>query len=135
MSIVNIRKALEVALAAITPAISIAYENAAFAPVVGTPYCKPYLLMATPDNPTMGDGFYRERGIFQITLCYPLQIGTAGAAAQAEVLQTAFKRGATFSNGGVSVKVMATPSIGQAQVDAERFSLPVKVTWQADIFG
>jgi len=49
MSVVSIRAALETALAAITPAMSTAYENAPFTPVNGTltrsaTYCSPHLI-------------------------------------------------------------------------------------------
>jgi Bacteriophage related domain of unknown function len=135
MSIVKIRAALETALAAVNPAISIAYENTAFVPAIGVPYCKLFLLMAPPDNPTMGDGYHLERGIFQITLMYPLQSGSLDAATQAEVLKATFKRGSSLSNGGVTVKVLSSPATGSAQIDGERFALPIKVSWSAEIFG
>ena len=111
MSIVKIRAALETALAGMAPAISVAYENVAFSPVAGVPFCKAYLLTGAPQNPTLGSGFYREVGIFQVTLLYPIQAGTSPAAARAEMIQALFARGASFSNGGVTVIVMQTPAI------------------------
>lgn len=135
MSVVKIRAALETALAGMTPVVPIAYENAAFVPVAGVPYIKAYLLSATPQNPTMGDGYYREVGYMQCTLMYPIQAGTGAAAARAEAIQSLFKRGSVFSNGGVDVKVMATPSITTGQIDGDRWALPVKIPYQAEIFG
>ena len=135
MSVVKIRTALEVALAGMTPAVSISYENAAFAPVAGVPYQMAFLLLATPANPTMGDAFHREQGIFQITLMYPIQAGTAAAAARAVLIQAQFARGSTFTSGGVTVRVMATPEISAASVDGDRWAQPVKVRWTADIFS
>lgn len=135
MSIVKIRSALELALSAMTPAISLAYENAAFVPVAGVPYQKPFLLSATPQNPTMGDGYYREVGYMQVTLMYPIQAGTVDAASRALLIQALFKRGSTFSNGGVTVKIMATPAITAGQRDGDRWALLVKIPYQADIFN
>jgi hypothetical protein len=83
----------------------------------------------------MGDGFYREQGIFQITLLYPLQAGTATAAARAQLIRTTFKRGLSMTSGTIKVKVMATPEISSGRVDGDRFSVPVKIRWQADIFA
>lgn len=135
MAIVAIRSALEVALAGMTPALSIAYENAAFTPVAGVPFCKAYMLTGTPQNPTFGGGFYREVGIFQVTLFYPIQNGTAPAAARAEMIQQKFFRGSSFSNAGVTVRIIQTPAITAAQIDGDRWTMPVKVSWVADIFS
>jgi len=135
MSVVKIRAALESALAGMTPALATSYENAAFVPVAGTPYQKPFLLTATPDNSTMGDGYYRERGLFQVSLLYPIQAGSAAAAAQAVLIQSLFKRGSTFSNGGIKVLITSTPGISAGQIDGDRWSLPIKISWQSEIFS
>jgi hypothetical protein len=133
MSIVSVRAALETKLNGITPAISTAWENAPFAPVAGTPYQAVFLMAATPENPTMGDGFYREQGIFQISLFYPLQAGPATAAARAELIRTAFKRGTALTSGTVTVRISRTPEIGQGRVDGDRWHVPVKCTYFAGI--
>lgn len=135
MSLIKVRAALETALATITPAIQTAYENAAYAPVAGTPYQACYLMAAAPANPTLGDGFYRLQGVLQVSLFYPLMAGNTNASTQAEKIQALFKRGATFSNGGVTVRITATPSITSGSVDGERWFVPVKVSWSADIFA
>lgn len=136
MALINIRIALEQALGTITPAVSTAWENAAFAPAIGVPYQAVFLLQGTPQNPTLGDGFYRAVGIFQVNLMYPIQFGTLAAITQAEKIQTLFKRGASFANGGITVKVMTTPTIGAGSVDdGGRFMVPVKISYFADIFG
>jgi hypothetical protein len=135
MSQSNIRNALENALAAITQAIDIVHENEAYEPIAGRPFCEAYVMFATPANPTMGDGFYQELGIFQINLQYPTEVGTAAAAAQAQLIRDAFPRGATFVFGGVTVQVDRTPEISAGTVDADRWFLPIKVRWHADIYN
>ena len=134
MSLIAVRIALETKLATITPALSTAYENVPFTPVTGTAYQAAYLLPATPANPTMGDGYYREQGIFQVTLMYPLQAGPKTAADRAELIRTAFKRGTTLTSGTVSVIIDRTPEIGQGRVDGDRWALPVKIRWYAGIY-
>jgi hypothetical protein len=135
MSLVKVRAALEQALATITPAVATAYENVAYSPVAGVPYQSAYLLPAATSNPTAGDGFYRLQGIFQVNVFYPLMAGNAAAATQAEKIQALFKRGATFTYGGVTVQVITTPTIGSGSMDIERWMIPIKVSWQADIFA
>ena len=133
MSLGSVRAALETALNAIAPALSTEWENIPFTPVSGTPYQKMFLLPATPDNSTMGDGYYREQGIFQITLMYPLQTGAKAAADRAELIRTAFKRGNSFTSGSVTVRIEKTPEVGQGRVDGDRWALPVKIRWFAGI--
>ena len=132
MSISSVRIALETKLATITPALSTAYENVPFTPVTGTAYQRAYLMPATPANPTMGDGYYREQGIFQVTLMYPLQAGPKTAADRAELIRAAFKRGTTLTSGTTIVKIDRTPEVSQGRVDGDRWALPVKIRWYSD---
>ena len=134
MSLVSIRAALETKLKAITPVLATAWENGAYTPVPGTAYQQVYLLTATPENPTLGDAFYREHGILQITLMYPLKAGSNAATTRAELIRTAFKRGTTLTSGTVSVIIERTPEIGQGRVDGDRWALPVKIRWYAGIY-
>ena len=135
MSISSIRIALETHLNTISPAILTAYENVPFTPVTGVPYQKVFLLPATPANPTMGDGYYREQGIFQVTLLYPLQAGPKTAADKAEAIRTAFKRGTTLTYNSVKVIIDRTPEISEGRVDGDRWSVSIKIRWFASIFA
>lgn len=135
MSILKIRAAFESALSGMTPVIQTAYENTPFNPTTGTPYQRPSLLMAAPENPTFGSNFYRERGIFYVTLVYPLGNGTGAVMARAEAVKAFFKRGNSYSNGGVTVQIERTPEIASQQIDADSYSVPVKVRFWADIGG
>lgn len=137
--IVSIRTALEAKLEAMTPALATAWQNRAFKPVTGTPYQQVFLLPATPSNPTMGDGYYREQGIFQITLMYPLgtptiPAGPAEAEKRAELIRTAFKRGTSMTSGGIMVIVEKTPEIGQGRPDGDRWFIPIKIRYFAEIY-
>lgn len=132
MSLIYVRAALETKLNGITPALATVWENTPYTPVSGTAYQNVWLLPAQPGNPTMGDGFYREQGILQINLMYPLQAGTATAAARAELIRTAFKRGTSMTSGGITVKIDSTPEISQGRVDGDRWSVPVKIRWWSD---
>lgn len=129
----NIRIALESKLNGITPAISTAWENVAFTPVTGTAYQACYTLRAEPDNATIGDGYYRERGIFQVNLFYPVGAGPATAEARAALVRAAFSRGTTLTSGTVSVQITATPEIGAGRADGDRWMIPIKVRWSAGI--
>lgn len=133
MSIVSVRAALETKLDGITPALASAWENTPFEPQAGLAYQRVTLLAAAPDNSTYGGGYYREQGILQIDLMYPLSDGTAAAGARAELIRTAFKRGTSVVSGGVTVIIDKTPEVSAGRVEGDRWCVPVKVRWYAGI--
>ena len=133
MSLQIVRKALEKRLAALLPAVSIAYENFEFVPVVGIPYQQINLLPTEPGNETMGSAIYFERGIFQILLCYPTGAGPAAAEARAQLTRANFKRGTTMTESGITVIVTGTPTQHPAQLDISRYNIPISVPFQAQI--
>nr|MDD5724392.1 phage tail terminator-like protein [Syntrophales bacterium] len=94
-----------------------------------------YVMPATPDNPTLGDGFYREQGVFQVSLFYPLLAGPQTAEARAQLIRTTFKRGTAMTSGAVKVVVDRTPEIGQGRVDGDRWHIPVKIRFSAGIIA
>lgn len=113
-----------------------AWENMYF-PVLANrvPYQKVNLIRAQPENPTFGDGFYREQGILQVTLIYPLQLGVGEAESRAELIRSTFPRGASFSNGGIVVHIDTTPEIMPAHVFDEGYMVPVRIYYYANIFN
>lgn len=134
MSLAQIRNALESAVDGMTPPLPTAHQGETFAPVIGTPWLEIFFLPATPDNPTMGDGFYIETGILQVTLHYPAGEGTAAATARAEAIRALLKRGATF-NAGTIVQITRTPSITDGEGDEGFIALIVRATWRADVYA
>jgi hypothetical protein len=136
MSAVLIRSALEVALAAMSPALATAYENAPFTPVVGTPYQQIALLLAQPANDEIGRaGLHREEGFLQVDLKYPLSTGPAAAATRAELIRSTFYRGASFTASGVTVNIERTPTIMPARVEEDRYVLTVRIFFYSHIGG
>jgi hypothetical protein len=135
MSITAIKAALESKLNELTPALATAWEGVRFTPVTGTPYQQVNLLPTYTSNPSIGDGHYREHGIFQVTLCYPsANVGTKTATQRADLLCTHFKRGTTLTNSGITLTIHKTPSKAQCTIDGDRIRLPVSIYWRSDIF-
>jgi hypothetical protein len=133
MSIVNIRAALESKLNNMENSLPTAWENAPYTPITGTAYQRVWLLVAEPGNPTFGDDYYREQGILQVTLYYPLQTGSGTAAARADLIRSTFKRGTSMTSGGNTVIVYRTPEISNGRVEGDRWALPVRIRWYAGI--
>lgn len=133
MSVVSVRAALETALMTITPAIATVFENVTFVPpALSVPYQRAFVLFAEPDNSEFG-GSYFEQGYLQVTLCYPRQSGTAAVGARAQLVRAKFLRGASFTSGGVTVKVTKTPEVSQGSDDGTMFTVPVKIRFHAFI--
>lgn len=134
MSLAAIRSALESTLDAITPAIQTVWENVPDTTANGEPYQAVFLLPAPPLNLEIGPS-YTERGIFQVNLNYPLGTGPAAATARAEAIRAAFKFASTHTASSVTVLVTATPEIGPARTEDDLYFLPVRVRFEAQIYG
>lgn len=132
MSVVAIRAALETALNGMSPALSTAWENAVFQPVADTPYQQVHVLFATPSNPEYGSR-HQELGYVQVKLMYPLQVGTSTVAARADLIRNTFKRGSSFTSGTVTVVVNKTPEVSPGSVEGDRYAVPVKISFFANI--
>lgn len=127
MSQVAIRKALEIALNAMTPALPTAWENVTFQPPdPALPFQRVFILFAEPDDAELGSANHTERGIFQINLLYPLQAGDKDARARAELIKSTFARANSFSNSGISTIIERTPEASGGMVDGDRWLVPVK---------
>jgi len=134
MSLKQIKSALEARLKAMPNALATEWENVSFDPPA-EPYQRADLLPAAPEQPTLGDGFYRETGVFQVTLFYPLDGGGGVVYAMAEAVRDWFPRGASFSSGGVTVHIADVGRIGPKFRDNDRFVLPVSLRYFAHIFA
>jgi Bacteriophage related domain of unknown function len=135
-SLKSIKAALEARLVAIASPLPTQWENVVFTPPAdGSAYQAADLLPASPDNPTLGDGFYRELGLFQVMLSYPLNGGSGPVYAKAEAIRDWFPRGLSLTSGGITVKVERTPAIGPKRVVQDRFTLPITVRYYADVFS
>lgn len=131
--VINIRAALETALNAITPSLATAWENAAFTPLLSSvPYQQVNILFAEPSNLEFGSR-HIEQGYMQVRLMYPQDAGSKDAATRAELIRSTFYRGASFSNGGVTVIIEKTPEIATGSTDGDRWAVPVKIRFFANI--
>ena len=133
MSAVKVRAALEVALNAMTPALSSSWENQAFTPpAVSVEYQIVNVLLAQPNNAVYGSE-HQELGYMQVKLMYPQQSGTSAVAARAELLRTTFYRGASFTSSGVTVVISHTPEIAPGQIEDGRYAQIVKIRFYSNI--
>lgn len=135
MSVLKISAAFEKKLATIANNIPTAYENVPYTPITGTPYQRVRLLPASPENPTLGDGYYRDVGFFEIVLFYPLNAGRNAIQTKAEAIRSHFPRGLTMTESGLNVVVPKTPTIATATQLDDRYVVPITVEYYAEVFA
>lgn len=133
MSVLVVKQLLETAIAAMLPALPTAWQNVPFERPTNAPWQKIDLLFAAPENPEMGNSFYREQGVLQVSLFYPFNVGTATGLARAEQIRELFYRGSSFTNGALTVIIAQTPEIDSGFSDETHWMLVVKCRFYANI--
>jgi hypothetical protein len=128
----EIRKAFEVALAAMLPALPTVYENRN--PPAGfdatKPHQKCWLLPAENRSLGLKQKTTLQTGTFQVNLCYPSGIGTVDANQRAAALQTTFYAGRELVADGVRVRVKGKPSIAAAS-SLSPYTVPVSIRYES----
>ncbi|MFZ6655936.1 phage tail terminator-like protein [Undibacterium sp. TJN19] len=135
MSAIKVRAAIETAILNMVPPLQTSWENVVFQSTTNVPYQKVEWMFAPPDNSTLGMGFYREQGYVQVTLMYPIGKGAGDANTRAQLLRDTFLRGSVFIKDGVKTFIVKTPEISNGMVDGDRFALPVRIRFIADVFS
>lgn len=135
MSTDAISKAFEKEIKLVAPTLPTALENVNFEGDEDQPFQTLYMRFAKPENPTMGDGHYRQRGYCQLRLSYPSNKGGGDASRRADLIRAHFRRGWTMTTDGVKTVVEETPEIGSGSNEGDRYIINVFVRFYADIFG
>jgi Bacteriophage related domain of unknown function len=135
MSQSNIRIALETRVKAMVPLIKTVEEDQVYTPEKDVPYQQIHINFAKPANPTLGDGYYRERGYLQLTLRYPHNKGAGAIEDQTELLKQWFPRGLSLTANGVTTVIYETPDVSKAPSEGDRTIRIVKIPFWAEIFG
>jgi hypothetical protein len=130
-----IRRAFETRLAAMATNIAIAYEAFDFTPVDGVPYQYCAILRAADEKPEMSRKMTILRGIFQVTLMYPLGDGAADAETQAGVVKEWFKPVLTMNQDGFKVQVIDAISVSSGFRSESRWAIPISIPYVVQVNG
>lgn len=106
-----------------------AFENLSVKFAADQPYQVLRLIPGEVENPTLGDNYHREVGIYQVILKYPLNKGTGDAREQAEFIKAYFNRGKTLVYGQTEVTVQNTPTIEAPYIDDNRYCIPIRIRY------
>lgn len=138
MSQKNIRKGFDKALVNMPGGLgkpNTGFEGVTFDPVGSQPYQKVRLIPAQVVNPTLGDGYHREEGVYQIVLAYPAGRGIGEIADQAELIKSYFNRGKTIVEGDTEINVSRTPSISSAIINGSRIEIAIRIRYYSNEFA
>jgi hypothetical protein len=131
MAIIKIKKAFERKLLEL-PEIDTSYEGDDYQPSINVPYQRLLHLPEAPLNPTLGDTYRREIGVFTVFLNYPSSMSIE-AKERAEQIQALFFRGNTLVEDGLEVIIQRTPAIASGTQAADRYILPVRIQYFASV--
>ena len=131
-AILNTKRAAERKL--LTLGFPVAFENVEFTPNTGV-YLKSQFQVQNPDDPVIGDKYYRERINFQVFVTDDLGQGTANALTVAEAVRALFTKGSFMDEAGTHIYVLDTPRISGSSVTKERLVVPVMISLVAEVFN
>ena len=136
MSNLAIMSALQTRLLAMPSGIAkaqTAWPGTVFNPTADVPYQRVSLIPAPPLNYSGLSPFKRLSGIFQVDFCYPFGGGSGLADAQADALAAWFPQGLSATANSVTTRVDRTPEIKSGRVEGDRWVIPVRITYFANI--
>lgn len=136
MSVAQIRQLLEPALVTMLGSqnVVVNWENSPYTPIDGIPYIDATLMMGKPDNPSSPAGFHRDKGIWQLMLQYPFGGGPGIVDAMSDLICSTFPRGRSWSAGQITLTISPSPYPSPGRVDGNRWAIPVKVPFFANVF-
>ena len=130
MSQKEIKVALDKAIGLLSSDIQTEYENIAFTPTAGTPYQQLHFLPAINASIEITGPGAIHRGIYQITLKYPVNKGVNPPLDKAETIIKAFPKGRTLTEGNTRV-ICELPVYRKLGVDGDRYIYAVSIEYKS----
>ena len=117
--------------AARSPALAVAWENVPFTPPAGV-YLRGFLLPATTMAPDLEGALRTLRGVYQISVMAPINVGPGVAEGIAGELEAVFPLNQRLTGSGLVLQIITPVTAAQGAQDADRFVLPVSFQYRAD---
>jgi hypothetical protein len=130
MPILNdIRATLDTALNAASGLPSIAFENAPFDQVAGTPHLRTQFFLTSRRPAVRGPNpQHRYQGLYQVTVAVPSDTGTGTALEYADLILTEFDGSSDVVGADVTVSIEYAET-GTQVFDEPFYLLPVQIAW------
>lgn len=117
--------------AARVPAIQVAWENVPFTPPADV-YLRGFLLPAATTAPDLEGALRTLRGVYQVSVMAPINVGPGVAEGIAGELESVFPLNLRLTGSGLVLQVMTPVTAAKGAQDADRFVLPVSFQYRAD---
>lgn len=134
MAVLETKRCLERRLMALTPSLPTSFEGVSFDPPL-TMYQSCQLSIGKPDDPTIGDKYYRERVQFQIFIVDAPNNGTSAAITRAELIRNHFRKGLTLTESGFNIYILNTPQVGSTAQIGTRTIVPVMIDVVTEVYS
>lgn len=134
-AIINTKKALERKLKQTLGTLKIAFEGVSFTPPTDQAYVRVQIVPQSPDDPVIGDLYYRERITLQVFVADSSGKGTTPALQIAEQIRAAFHKGFTTTESGYNIYILDTPQIAGTSVSNDRVIVPVLIQVVTEVFS
>lgn len=130
---VDLKSALNVALNDAALGLPIAWENDAYTPVVGTAYLRVWNLPAETDVMTLGPEPWQEhKGIFQVSVFYPIGVGDMVPLAKAAAVVAVFRATTTYTYNTLRV-ICEKAWLSSARVEDNLwYHIPVNIRYRVE---
>ena len=130
MSQKEIKVALDKAIGLLSSDIQTEYENIAFTPTAGTPYQQLHFLPAPSTSIEISGEASIHRGIYQITLKYPVNKGVNPPLDKAETIIKAFPKSRVLVEND-TVVICELPTYRKLGVDGDRYIYAVSIEYKS----
>ena len=130
MSQKEIKVALDKAIGLLSGHIQTEYENIAFTPTAGTPYQQLHFLPAPSTSIEISGEASIHRGIYQITLKYPVNRGVNPPLDKAESIIKAFPKSRVLVEND-TVVICELPVYRKLGVDGDRYIYAVSIEYKS----
>lgn len=130
--ITSTKRAVERRLNTLSPSIPTSYENVSFTPPASM-YLRTQFTIQSPDDPTFGKGYYRERITFQVFICEELNKGTSNAQSKAEAIRSLFSKGTVLVEDNYRINILTTPQIAGSVGTTDRLVIPILISLVVEV--
>jgi hypothetical protein len=135
MAIVEIKRSAERHLNALTPSVPIGWEGVSFTPPTDALYQRVQFTVQSPDDPTLGTGFYRERVTMQVFVVGQINKGSSEVITRAELIRNHFSKGLVLVENNIRIHVLKTPQVSGVSIASDRIICPVLIELVAEVYS
>lgn len=134
-AILDTKRFVERRLKTSFPNTKIAFEGVSFEAPNDELYIRTQLVIQPPDEPVIGDTYYRERFSFQVFVCDVQNKGTANAYSIAEQVRALFRKGSTSIEQSTPIHITSVSRLQGPIITEDRLVIAVLIELWAEVYN